>query len=316
MLSHIKKIGKMYEYEFATDRLVGQNDRYVWWSRRPQMARIFRLLVKLQDSRIPLLFEGEPGVGKKTWAEIMHRAGKHKHGHLLNVDCKRVTPLRFRTSITNLIAAVASQANYRGATSTVFCGTVVLHDVHRLSKNMQDFVLALLREKKLLLARNSLLPLDVRFIATTTAEMQKMVASGRFRRDLFFRLSVYPIALPRLAERTGDIEAFVRYFCRLYARQNRKPLCRFSKAAIANLQRMDWPYNLIDLRKAVFRSIAAANTDILMSRIDWQPPRCNAAQTDFRFAAEPAQRYQQADDVEQTARIDFSVPDSSFETHK
>ena len=220
----------------------------------PALQRIFPLCRKLAQSDVPVIIEGETGTGKEVLAESIHEQGKRAAAPFVVFDCTAVPP--------NLIEGELfghERGAYTGAVTTrkgVFeqahGGTLLIDEIGDLELSLQPKLLrAIERSQIRRLGGAESIAVDVRILAATRRDLDKEVAAGRFRDDLFHRLAVTRIELPPLRRRKGDIEALARHFF-----TGLGDPAALSSTLIARWQDYDWPGNVRELRNACARHVA------------------------------------------------------------
>ncbi len=151
-------------------------------------------------------------------------------------------------------------------------GTIFLDEVGELPPDTQVALLRVLQERELeRVGGSQSIKVDVRVIAATNRDLNAAVANGFFRRDLFYRLQVFPIEIPPLRERSEDIPMLVEYFIDRYARKARKNITRINKETLELLQSYSWPGNIRELQNVIERSMILCETDIFSIDESWLP---------------------------------------------
>lgn len=251
--------------EFAAAGVVGES---------PQMAEILKLVRKIADRDSPVLLEGEFGSGKQTVARTLH-----------NTSRRRAAP--FKVLHCSALPEHLLDQELFGETSTIFQraegGTVVLEEIQMLPLRLQSQLDGFLDE---LSARRMAGPLpeeeDFRFVATSSVSLEKWARDGKFREDLFYRISVIPIPIPPLRSRRADISPLVNHFLNHCSRLTDTPRKQIDQTAARLLEDYVWPGNVGELRNAIERACSFA--DGLEIRAHDLPPKI----TQKKEAAGPA----------------------------
>ncbi|MFQ5628393.1 MAG: sigma-54-dependent transcriptional regulator [bacterium] len=282
MFDFKRDAGKKSVYSLPCMNKERRPSRYLMCSRNPQVGQVFKTLGKLLDSNIPLLFCGETGVGKSTFAKIVHDCGKQRQGTFLRIDCCNTDAHDFIDKIISTARVKENSFNENGTmwkSENVFFGTIFLHDIGHLPDDFQVKLISILKEKKIVLPSNGeKLAMNARFVSSTQHDLWSLVEKGRFRKDLFYRLSIYTFLLPPLRDRKIDIGDFTNHFCHLYAAQNKSNLPVFTKEAIVQLKQHTWPGNIHEFHEVIMKTIAASNGETTtISDIAW-PPKHNSRQ--------------------------------------
>ncbi len=216
----------------------------------PLMLRIAALLRRLAATALPLLLEGEIGVGKRTLAAAIHHWSDRTAGPLVEVDCPAMVPARVEVE---LFGGEARPGLLRAALG----GTLVLRDVFGLPLSVQERLVHLIDASGTLHPTEYEGPSDVRVIATTPRPLEREVARGRFLGALAERLALRAAVVPPLRDRPRDITVLARYFAHLVA-----PGTSLGAAALRVLADHDWPENVLELRRRVERAARAAGATI------------------------------------------------------
>jgi DNA-binding NtrC family response regulator len=215
----------------------------------PQFREILRLVARIADNDSPVLLEGEFGSGKQLLARAIHDRSRRREAPFKVLSCSALPP--------NLI-----EQELFGGTSggtTIFRraqgGTVVVEEVYHLPLHIQSQLDAFLEGVAARRLRGTLLPSeDVRFVATSSQPLETLLKEGRFREDLFYRISVIPIQVPPLRQRRDDIEMLAYHFLTNYTRVTGLEVTEIDKYAIDLLRNYAWPGNVGELQNAIERA--------------------------------------------------------------
>jgi DNA-binding NtrC family response regulator len=233
-------------------------------TRSPAMNAVLRNAEKAAASAIPVLIEGESGVGKELVARAIHGTGERKSRPFVAVNCGAIPD--------NLVESILfghEKGAFTGATerhigkfAEADGGTLFLDEVGELPQAAQVKLLRALQEGEIepVGARRGH-SVDVRVISATNRNLLADVRSGRFREDLFYRLHVFPIAVPPLRDRTEDIAGLVRHFLVRFCAEEGKIVKAVSAEAMAFLKSLPWPGNVRQLENAVFRAVVLAESE-------------------------------------------------------
>src|ERR1700730_10602038 len=233
-------------------------------TRSETMAGVLRIAQKAAASTIPVLIEGESGVGKELFARAIHGSGERRSKPFVAVNCGAIPD--------NLVESILfghEKGAFTGATERhtgkfieASVGTLFLDEVGELPPAAQVKLLRAIQEGEVepVGARRPI-KVDARIISDTNRALAADVTAGRFREDLFYRLHVFPITVPTLAERPEDIAELVRHFVARFAAEEGKRIRTISAEALALLSAYRWPGNVRQLENAVFRAVVLADTD-------------------------------------------------------
>src|SRR5438874_12441841 len=233
-------------------------------TRSEAMAGVMRTAQKAANSTIPVLIEGESGVGKELFARAIHGSGERKSKPFVAVNCGAIPD--------NLVESILfghEKGAFTGATERhtgkfveATGGTLFLDEVGELPLAAQVKLLRAIQENEVEpVGARKPVKVDVRIISATNRNLIADVKDGRFREDLFYRLHVFPITVPALCERPEDISELVRHFLARFAAEEGKRIGRPSADALALLTAYPWPGNVRQLENAVFRAVVLAEGD-------------------------------------------------------
>jgi DNA-binding NtrC family response regulator len=233
----------------------------------PAMERVIRLGQRAAASAIPILVEGESGVGKELIARAIQGAGDRRSRPFVTVNCGAI-PDNLVESILfghEKGAFTGAADKHTGKFREAHGGTLFLDEVGELPLDIQVKLLRALQDGEIdPVGAKRPLRVDFRLISATNRSLIDLVKAGKFREDLYYRLNVFPIRVPPLRERLDDIPALVRHFTARFAAEENKPQIRgITAAALQMLGRYEWPGNIRQLENAVFRAVVLADGPLL-----------------------------------------------------
>ena len=243
---------------------------------QPVLARV----AKVARSQSTVMVTGETGTGKELVARAIHRRSARGEGAFVGVNCAAVPRELIASELFGHEQGAFTGATQRrlGRFELAHGGTLFLDEVGELSMDIQVALLRVLQEREFeRVGGTAAIRVDVRVIAATNRDLQSAIEAGRFRADLFYRLNVFPIAVPPLRERTEDIRLLVEYFVDRYARQAGKTIRRINKRTLEYLQAYPWPGNVRELQNVIERSVIVCETDEFMVDDSWLSVRPVAA---------------------------------------
>jgi transcriptional regulator with GAF, ATPase, and Fis domain len=205
-----------------------------------------------------VLITGESGTGKEVVARAIHEHSARKGNAFIKVNCSAVPDTLFESEFFGHAKGAFTGAlkDKLGRFELADGGTLLLDEIGEVPLAMQAKLLRVLQEQEVERVGDSRVrKLDVRVVAATNRDLKKEVEAGRFRQDLYYRLSVFPIELPPLRERREDIAPLAAHFAELGARRLGRASPRLSQAAVAQLVNHDWPGNVRELQHAVERAL-------------------------------------------------------------
>ncbi|TPM52552.1 sigma-54-dependent Fis family transcriptional regulator [Mesorhizobium sp. B2-2-3] len=233
----------------------------------PAMDKVIRLGQKAAASNIPILIEGESGVGKELVARAIQGSGDRRSKPFVTVNCGAIPD--------NLVESILfghEKGSFTGATEKhtgkfveAHSGTLFLDEIGDLPLDVQVKLLRAVQDGEVdPVGGRATVRVDIRLISATHRNLLQQVKDGKFREDLFYRLNVYPIYVPPLRDRRDDIPDLVTHFMEKVAPADpRHRLRGISAAALAVLQAYDWPGNIRQLENAVFRASVLCEGDVL-----------------------------------------------------
>ena len=244
--------------------------------RTPRMLELFRLLDRLTDTLLPVVIQGESGTGKELVARALHFNGPRKDRPFVSENCAAIPETLLESTLFGAVRGAYTGADHdsRGLFEVADGGTLFLDEVGEMSAGMQGKLLRVLQTGELRrVGSERMRKVDVRIIAATNRDLGRMVEQGRFRQDLFFRLSVAPIALPPLRERREDIPAIVAHVLEKLAAATNPPGLkdkapvprRVEPAAMSRLAAYRWPGNVRELENELMRAAALSDDRIHVS---------------------------------------------------
>lgn len=227
-------------------------------AKAPAMARVLSLCAKAAKSTIPVLIEGETGVGKELIARIIQGSGDRAGKPFVTVNCGAIPP--------NLVESVlfghkkgaftGALADQTGKFAEAHNGTLFLDEIGELPLDMQVKLLRALQEGEIEpVGATRPERVNVRLISATNRRLLNLAKTGEFREDLYYRLNVFPIYTPPLRERMEDLNAMVAMFIARFAAEAGKRILGISPAALDLLAAYDWPGNVRQLENAVYRAV-------------------------------------------------------------
>ena len=233
-------------------------------TRSPRMQAVLRTAEKAAGSAIPVLIEGQSGVGKELIARAIHGSGERRAKPFIAVNCGAIPD-----NLVELLLFGHEKGAFTGATERhtgkfveASGGTLFLDEVGELPAAAQVKLLRAIQEGEVEpVGARKPVKVDARIISATNRDLIADVRAGRFREDLFYRLHVFPIAVPALRERPEDIPELARHFLARFAAEEGKRTTRVSAEALALLCAYRWPGNVRQLENAVFRAVVLADGD-------------------------------------------------------
>src|SRR5579863_124350 len=236
-------------------------------TRSETMAGVMRTAQKAASSTIPVLIEGESGVGKELFARAIHGSGERKSKPFVAVNCGAIPD--------NLVESILfghEKGAFTGATERhtgkfveASGGTLFLDEVSELPLAAQVKLLRALQEGAVeAVGGRKPVKVDVRIISATNRKLLDRVKTGQFREDLFYRLHVLPLTIPPLRMRREDIPHLLRHFLARFCAEENRHISAVTGEAMAHLSQADWPGNIRQLENAVYRAVVMSESDQLV----------------------------------------------------
>ena len=262
------------------------------------LKQIFDQVRRAAPTNATVLLLGESGVGKELIARAIHRGSLRAKERFVQVNCAAIPEELIESELFGHERGAFTGATEKqtGKFEQADRGTIFLDEVGDMSPKTQAKVLRVLQEGEVeRLGSAKTIKVDVRVIAATNKDLEEEIAAGRFREDLYFRLSVIPVQVPPLRERADDIPALIQHFVNQFSREsNRRPV-RFAPAALSLLSQARWRGNVRELKNAVERLIIMSDRDTIEAddvrmviRGDSRPPSVTSAAASAPGAPKPA----------------------------
>jgi formate hydrogenlyase transcriptional activator len=232
----------------------------------PALKRALSEVETVARTESTVLIRGETGTGKELIARAIHDLSPRKQRTLVKINCAAIPTGLLESELFGhergaFTGAIAQKI---GRFELADGGTIFLDEVGDIPLDLQAKLLRVLQEQEFeRLGATRTTRVDVRVVAATNRNLEEMVAAGTFRNDLYYRLNVFPIALPPLRERRDDIPLLVRYFTQKLARRMNKPIEAIPADAMALLCGYDWPGNVRELENAIERAVILTSGNVL-----------------------------------------------------
>jgi len=233
--------------------------------KNPKMKSIVSLLLKTLDLDIPILLQGENGVGKELFAKAIHGSSKRVNMPFVAVNCGAIT----KSLAENILFGhekgfMGSTSSSKGKFREAEGGTLFLDNVEELQPEMQLKLLNVLKNDEVEpLGGSNSIKTNVRIISTAGRLLEDEVKKGSFRADLFYRLNVFSVNIPALKDRKDEIALLANTFCNSFSVTEDKRIEKITERALSLLKSYDWPGNIRQLRNAIFRAVILTDTNVL-----------------------------------------------------
>ncbi len=232
------------------------------------MLAVFKMIETVARTSSTILLTGESGTGKGLVAQAIHFNSLRRERPMVSLNCGALTETLLESELFGHMRGsfTSADTNKKGLLEVAERGTIFLDEIGEMSAVMQVKFLRVLQERRFRRVGGlEELQADIRVIAATNQDLTRLVAEGRFREDLFYRINVIPIALPPLRERREDIPLLADHFLTKYAEQMGKNISGISHGAMQLLARHDWPGNIRELENVIERAVALEATPAVLA---------------------------------------------------
>lgn len=239
----------------------------------PAMMKVFEVLKRVAPTKASVLITGESGVGKELIADALHNLSPRKDNPFVKVHCAALAESLLESELFghekgSFTGAVSRK---RGRFELAHSGTIFLDEIGEIDQTVQIKILRVLQEKKFeRVGGEDTLEVDVRVVTATNRDLEKEIAEGRFREDLYYRLNVVRIHVPPLRERKDDLPLMITSFVREFAEENGKKIEGMDTKARSVLYAYDWPGNVRQLRNCIESAVVMTSGTVIT--LDDLPP--------------------------------------------
>ncbi|AVA35854.1 sigma-54 interaction domain-containing protein [Cupriavidus metallidurans] len=251
--------------EMLSRALQTETARYGIIGTAPPLLKAISELERVSDATASVLLIGDSGTGKELFARALHLASPRREKPFIKINCAAIPDTLFESELFGYERGAFTGANAAraGLFEQASAGTIFLDEIGELPLAMQSKLLRTLQEGTITrLGGKREISIDVRLVAATNRDLERGVAQGFFRQDLYYRLNVIPIQLPSLADRREDIPALVLHFLN-HVNQAHQRNVNLTQAAISRLQEHDWPGNIRELSNLIERLVLLADEPFL-----------------------------------------------------
>ena len=250
----VVELKKQVEKRFGLERFVGDS---------ACMQEVYDTLRQVAPTRATVLIQGESGTGKELAAQALHSLSDRSKAKFVAIHCAALSPQLLESELFGHEKGAFTGAAERriGRFEQANGGTLFLDEIGEIDSATQVKLLRVLGEERSFerVGGNSTIKVDVRLVTATNRDLAKMVEEGKFREDLYFRLSVVPLVMPPLRERKSDLPVLVQAFLKLFSTENSKPLRELTTEAMQAILRHDWPGNVRELRTVIEHGVVMAS---------------------------------------------------------
>ncbi|MDQ0337918.1 transcriptional regulator with PAS, ATPase and Fis domain [Caldalkalibacillus uzonensis] len=250
-LEHYKReLNRRVGAKYSFNQIIGQS---------PQLNEVKELARNVSSSPATVLLVGESGTGKELFAHAIHQESKRAYGPFIRVNCAAIPETLFESELFGYKEGSftgARKTGKKGKFALAHKGTIFLDEISEMPLNMQVKLLRVLQEKEIEpVGADVPEPVDVRVIAATNKNLEELVAQGKFRQDLYYRLNVITLEIPPLRERKEDIPLMVKHILQELRKETGIKVTGISEKAERLLMAYDWPGNVRELRNVLERAL-------------------------------------------------------------
>jgi transcriptional regulator with GAF, ATPase, and Fis domain len=232
----------------------------------PPMQQVFRKVEKIAITDISVLITGETGTGKELIAREVHRRSPRAQKPFITINCGAIPANLLESELFGHVkgAFTGAVANKQGKFQAADGGTLFLDEIGEMPLDLQVKILRAIQEKIVVKVGDTRPePVDIRIIAATNRDLEKEIAEGRFREDLYYRLNVVNVHLPPLRERGEDVLVIARYLLSRYAREYDSKVRGFSPNATVAIRKHNWPGNIRELENRIKKAIVLCESTVI-----------------------------------------------------
>lgn len=255
----LERLRSLLETTYNFSNIISRNDR---------MQEVFKLVRQVAETDVTVLVLGETGTGKELVARAIHFNSHRRKQPFIVVNCSAIPETLLESELFGHERGSFTGANRQrvGRFEEADGGTVFLDEIADMPLSIQTKLLRILQEKQFeRVGSNLSYTVDVRVIAATNRDLDKMVADGTFREDLFYRLNVFPIRLPALRDRLDDIPLLAEYFLQKHKALGRQAITGIAPSLLHDMMNYDWKGNIRELENLVKRAIIKAEGPVITS---------------------------------------------------
>ena len=261
------KLGESALADEKSDLLVGNC---------PAMQKVYKAIGRVANQDVTVLILGESGTGKELVARAIYQYSDRVKRPFLTINCAAIPEPLLESELFGHEKGAFTGADRKRVGKFEQCdgGTIFLDEIGDMTPTTQTKILRVLQEKQFeRVGGNEPIKVDVRIIAATNRNLEEMVAAGGFRSDLYYRLNVYTISLPRLRDRPGDLPVLAEHFLRRFCQELGKDIRSIAPAAVELLTSYSWPGNVRELQSVLKKAILHASGSVLLAEFLPEPVR-------------------------------------------
>lgn len=249
----------------------------------PAMDKAIKLATQIATSSASILIVGDSGTGKELVARLIHQKSPRSGAPFIAVNCAAIPENLLESELFGYEKGAFTGAVSRriGKFEEANGGTLLLDEISEMDLRLQAKLLRAIQEKEIdRIGGKKPVPVDVRILTTSNQNLERQIADGKFREDLYFRLNVVTVAIPRLADRPGDIEPLISHFIEKYAEANGMTAPALAPEALHSMKTHPWPGNVRELENTIHRGVLLSEDGMIgIDAIQMQTSHRDAAET-------------------------------------
>lgn len=272
LVTEVEQLQSELREKYRFENIVGNSS---------EMMEVFSMVSKVAPTDSTILISGESGTGKELIAKAIHLNSRRKNRAFVTINCGALPENLQESELFGHVRGAFTGAirDKRGLFQEANGGTLLLDEVGETAPSTQVKLLRFLQDGEIRrVGDNEPIHVDVRLLAATNQDLQKAIAEGRFREDLYYRLNVIPIRLPPLRERRDDISLLINYFFEKYTAQLKRKVKSISSETVKILIAYNWPGNVRELENVMERAVILANQSVILP--ENLPPSIREAQNE------------------------------------
>ncbi|MEO0114663.1 MAG: sigma 54-interacting transcriptional regulator [candidate division WOR-3 bacterium] len=243
------------------------------------MKKVLTIIEKVAPTNVSVLIRGESGTGKELVARTIHEMSNRAEKPFITINCSAIPETLLESELFGIEQGTATGVfGRKGKLELANNGTVFLDEIGDMSFSLQAKLLRVIQEKNFeRVGGRKSINVNIRFIAATNKDLEKEIAKGNFRDDLYHRLNVISIFLPPLRERKQDIPLFIEYFLEKFAHEFNKPIKGVTKEVLASFLAYSWPGNIREMENTLERAVILSKNNLI--GLEDLPPQFKAVST-------------------------------------
>jgi two-component system NtrC family response regulator len=253
MQQRIARLEKQVGIQYSFENIIGKSTA---------IKQAIELAEKVAATDTTVLLTGETGTGKEVFAQSIHHASNRKSKSFVAVNCTAISKDLLESELFGYKAGAFTGAtkDKKGLLEEAHEGTLFLDEIGEMNIDLQSKLLRVIENGEFVpLGDTKTKKLNIRIIAATNCDLQKAITEGKFRQDLFYRLSVFQIELPSLRDRLKDIPPLADYFLKLFSAKTNKKISSIAETAMQKLQQHNYPGNVRELKNIIERAVILCN---------------------------------------------------------